>query len=459
MIHEPSIASTARLAQRPRSAPPRPRHVTPTLSPLIQPEAAMAGHSPDVEILVHITAPSTSADDVAYRQLARAFLSFQPASRVCLSDPRRSQDGVLEPSSSAVVRAEPSPELSFRSVLDNRGSPHLKLSSAVAFVSSSSSFCSPPSQISDSFPIPDRDILRPSPTKVLEQYLGSTRFSTASSTSSSSSSLPLSQVQNVETEVVDVPSSVPDPGRDEDADETQRTGKIIPVTPTIPQIQQRKRRGSLGEQDKLIPLDVTHISSSPASQQSSSFPTRAESEPPPSKKPRRFIQDAESVAAVQTSNNDATCDLDTLVIRPPSPPVGTAHVLPSSLIPEPLVKLERQLSSRYRPAPTSRVLEPLERGYWLFDCAAWPTQARLDAWVFLSNYVGNGVAGWGVWCRRADAPRHEWIRFYCWAYVAKHTYLLLYLASTRLVKATGATWYDSDGRPAIEVLPSEKHVS
>jgi hypothetical protein len=57
-----------------------------------------------------------------------------------------------------------------------------------------------------------------------------------------------------------------------------------------------------------------------------------------------------------------------------------------------------------------------------------------------------------VWCRRSE----DWsqIRLYGWAHVAKHTYLLLYLASGRVVKMTGARWVDAEGEVIIAVAPS-----
>ncbi|KAF4585366.1 hypothetical protein GQ602_004671 [Ophiocordyceps camponoti-floridani] len=365
---------------------------------------------PKVEILIHISAPSTTADDVAYRQLAQAYLAFSPehGERIATS---HQEDGIRATESEPALAS--SLELSFRSVMDNLASPNVV---AAAGGEQRVVFCSPASQISDSYPMPDRELTLASPSRVLERYLGGTGFSAESWSSSSSSSY------DDEVDAVDVPSSVPDPN----------LGYIIPVTPVIRTAQARKRRRSPEEHEAIIPPDISHISSSP--------PPKSVSEPPPPKKPRpQTIPRAESLSATQSTTTTTTTTTNTLII--------------------PLAKLERQLSSRYRPAPHPRPLNPLERGYWLFDCTAWPAQTRLDAWVFLSNYVGNGVAGWGVWCRRAPPPGHESIRFYCWALVAKHVYLLIYLASTRRVKATGAKWYDAEGKVAIEVLPNERRTS
>jgi hypothetical protein len=123
------------------------------------------------------------------------------------------------------------------------------------------------------------------------------------------------------------------------------------------------------------------------------------------------------------------------------------------LISEKLAKLARDLSSRYRPT-TKRDIEAFERGYWLINCNGWDPTVRFDTWVFLANYLKSGLAGWGTWCRRDKT--HDWIRLYCWGHVVKHTYLLLYLASGRQIKTSGAKWYGADGEVALEIPPYEK---
>ncbi|RDA83570.1 hypothetical protein CP532_4751 [Ophiocordyceps camponoti-leonardi (nom. inval.)] len=467
----------------------------------------MAGkEGPDIEILVHVTAPSTTADDVGYRDLARAYASFEPKSRIRLAE------GEGEPSSSSSfsvprleVEFESSPALSFRSVDDNRASPGLKEKKkkkeeidnlgvvAEAFApwlssSSSSSFCPPPSQIGDSYPLPGKDFCHASPTRVLEHYLSSTRSigsspladavhipsSSSSSSSSSPSPSPSDEV------IVHVPSSIPDPalGQEDEVTVVDDVRQVIPVTPmmaiapTVAVAAGGKRKRDSFD-DVPWPFDVTHISSSPLSP--SSFPDRAESEPPlplPPPPPSSSLPSAKKPKPTPGKATDPSLNTTTtpnrptihppqatkLEIIPPSPPVGNKPIDPTSLASEKLLKLSHDLSSRYRPTATSRTPDPLDRGYWLVDCSAWPSHARDETWLFLSNYLGAGLAGWAVWCRRSDAP-HDSIRLYCWACVAKHTFLLLYLASGRRVKATGARWYDAEGVVAIEVLPSGRHAS
>ncbi|KAF4510605.1 hypothetical protein G6O67_002481 [Ophiocordyceps sinensis] len=459
-----------------------------------------------VEILVHVAAPSASADDARYRRLARAYLAFDPPARDALPADACSRgsphsDGPEAQTRPVEATAWPAPELfyardsqdlSFQSALDNRSSPRLRplwrsrpppASAAPLSATASapldsqdapppSSFCPPASQVGDSYPLPDAGVFTTTPTRILQRYLSNARASTGTPTSAASSP----RAPSPGAKAIDVPSSPPLPSRHHEPPSQHHGGLVIPETPVAPPpLAPPPGRRTAAEPGCSALVDVTHVSSSFVSRPPASSPSRAESEPPPPppKKPRltgheslvlvRSTSDAGPVMARARAAAALDHD-DALDIRPPSPPAGTAHVDPASLVSDKLAKLARDLSSRYRPEPARRALEPLERGYWLLDCSGWPPQTRRDTWVFLTNYLGSGLAGWGVWCRRgADAaPRqqrqqqqqHAWIRLYCWACVAKHTYLLLYLASGRHVRATGAAWYGADGQAALEVPPS-----
>jgi hypothetical protein len=48
------------------------------------------------------------------------------------------------------------------------------------------------------------------------------------------------------------------------------------------------------------------------------------------------------------------------------------------------------------------------------------------------------------------------MRFYCWGHVAKHIYLLMYLASGRQIKAKGARWFDAEGEAILDMPGLEK---
>lgn len=468
--------------------------------------AESRGHQdPDVEILVHVTAPSRTADDVAYRQLAQSYLSFQPQRRVAFTadpiqehyygdgqhtgevgeSPTQETVSSFNKDFSAVTSGQPwvpeTQDLSFRSVYDNRFSPPLQerrdsadksfliedgesLSTQVQ-----SPWRAPPSQVNDSYPLPDAEIRHASPTRVLEHYLKNLNSSAPPKSSlpgpapnvDESASLPSVYEGNI-------PSSIPiPPGLDEAASQSLGYGSaanIIPVTPGVPEVSTRKRE----QFSPTVINETIYISSSALDTASEAASFRAESAPPLSKRQKGLADEAEATNLQRSSSdtepvrtNQPTSTsfavvkelTDALEIRPPSPPAGIMDLEPADLVSDKLAKLAKDLSSRYRPL-IKRETEPLERGYWLLDCTGWSQDTRHEAWVFLANYLRSGLAGWGVWCRRDET--HTLIRFYCWAHVAKHTYLLLYLASGRHLKTTGAQWIGADGEVVLEVLPVEK---
>lgn len=244
-----------------------------------------------------------------------------------------------------------------------------------------------------------------------------------------------------------------------------QVNQTIPVTPQVP-----KKTGGRGPESFIessepfvdeSAFDITHISSSVVGDRSPAPSHRAGSEPPPAKRPKvshlqhgDLVRSSSDTGPVISSSSPAAEELSySLEIRPPSPPVGVTDVDPSDLVSGKLAKLARDLSSRYRP-DSNREIDPFERGYWLLDCTGWSLEVRFGAWVFLNNYLRSGLAGWGTWCRRDNG--HDWIRLYCWGHVAKHTYLLLYLASGRQLKHTGARWYGADGQLVLDVPPYDK---
>ncbi|KAF9785610.1 hypothetical protein IL306_005378 [Fusarium sp. DS 682] len=447
----------------------------------------------DAEILVHITAPSRSTDDVVYRQLAQAYLAFQPQKRTELSlvvsqaseeerrAPERNQ-GAPSPSQARVTTSFghsfeiTSQDLSFDGAIDNRSSPCLPRqaltrgtvpSSDDAGFRSIDSWYAPPSQISDSYPMPDAALLHVSPSRILQSYIGKTQSSQASVPSSS----PLAHKKRPPVPEfghrVDIPSSLPAPSQEESLPlEVPGFIESINVIPTTPQADKAAEVPIPSANTEVIAFehlapDVTHITGSVASSYSPARSTRAGSEPPPSKRSKighlehgdLIRSSSDTGPALSTRNSQVDQVSSSLEIRPPSPSVGVDDIDPADLISEKLAKLSRDLSSRYRPTK-ERDLDPFERGYWLLDCSDWNPTVRFDTWVFLGNYLKSGLAGWGTWCRRDNS--HDWIRLFCWGHVAKHTYLLLYLASGRQVKTSGAKWYGANGEVALEIPPYEK---
>ncbi|CCC04984.1 unnamed protein product [Sordaria macrospora k-hell] len=162
---------------------------------------------PATEILVHITAPSRSIDDVKYRALANAYHDFEPTTRTSVFSKTISPNVVPD---QAVVRLQPvgnrslgpstqlhqiirssgvagsveTPVLSWRDAANNFGSPRLRMRrdqpSQISQPSQHSqptqnsqlSWQPPPSVVQDS--LPDNNVTLSqfcTPTRLLEDYL------------------------------------------------------------------------------------------------------------------------------------------------------------------------------------------------------------------------------------------------------------------------------------------------
>ncbi|KAJ6783890.1 hypothetical protein PWT90_04940 [Aphanocladium album] len=481
----------------------------------------------DVEILVHVTAPGRVSDDATYRRLAQAYLSFAPGSRAHVTipsspEPQQQQQQQQQPPPSRQSQYDDeftvlqsfcsdSQDMSFQGALDNLHSPRVvsskpRVSTPQPQVLPDEHVTTPttavrqlPSQIADSYPMPDCDMFNVTPTRVLQRYMGSRQPTAATPAAPPAASPTLSSdgdgdapVVKTEAEalLVGISSSLPTSETTGTQENRERRQATIPVTP-LASYSARKRKAADADAHDTSALDVTHISSSiPASSDPPSAGAaalqRAESDPLPAKRLRRLAQDSSAVHLIRGASDTTIHPLhntppfssplsyhalsqipSTLPyslssssslrsVRPPSPPVGVDNLDLASLVSAKLAKLAADLSSRYRPV-AHRALDPLERGHWRVDCDRWPADARADAWAFLTSYVRSGLAGWGVWCRRSGGGEEEdggrVIKLYGWAHVAKHTYLLLYLASGRQIKATGARWFDADGVVALEVVP------
>ncbi|KAH7137223.1 hypothetical protein B0J13DRAFT_74758 [Dactylonectria estremocensis] len=450
-------------------------------------------HSRDAEILVHTTAPSRVADDTTYRQLTQAYLAFRPQSRTRLpfgeplpenSSPEqtRAWPQTLAPpdQASAMPSFEQSSEISFqdmsfRGSLDNLSSPHLRYASTAGDVVVSSSqesrvelqtsWCAPPSQISDSYPMPDASLFQVSPTRILQRYIGKAGLPQPAPLSSSPSPQ-RPRLPSHDLDRVDVPSSLPEPELDTLPAHLPGYISVNQTIPATPQVRKNPAATDVPFESSErcfneSAFDITHISSSAISGASPAPPHRAESEPAPAKRPKvshlqhgDLVRSSSDTGPVLSTSNPLAEELsNSLEIRAPSPPVGVNDIDPKDLVSEKMAKLARDLSTRYGP-DSKRDIDPFERGYWLLDCTTWSPEAHFAAWVFLNNYLGSGLAGWGTWCRRDGS--HSWIRLYCFGHVAKHTYLLLYLASGRQLKHTGANWHGADGDVALEVPPHDR---
>lgn len=454
----------------------------------------------NVEILIHITAPSRASDDVRYRSLASAYIDFQPQKPRRLSGPDV-DPVVINPVLTTVTREVvsksdfeippqiPSPEqwlpsltslqASFDDVIDNanspvrparwRSQPRGSRRAPSQNVGQQPSWETPPSLVPDSVPENDTTMaFLTTPTRVLEHYLQ--HFTSPS--------------QNTQRQIHQRSAL------------SQKRNSISPAkssgasrVTTIPCTPENRLRPIYTSDDLDKPSYVLYSSQR---QQGTSRSTRvpgsdedivedtvilpgpetppvdrAGSEPPPSKRARRNRSYASPKALLRTSSDIGPHKMPdgsrrtitflpvhgygykNLELNPPEPSVGCATITAGDLITPSLEKLAAELKTpkRYNPVSTTRAIRPLERGYWTLDCTEWPQDLKNETWIFLANYIGTGLAGWGVSCRRDD--RFSWLRLYCWGSLVAHIYLLAYLASRRRVGFSGATWIDGEGKVVI----------
>ncbi|KAI1105229.1 hypothetical protein F4804DRAFT_304725 [Jackrogersella minutella] len=465
---------------------------------------------PEVEILIHIGAPSRAVDDAWYRSLTASYLEFGPTRRVPLlspvpssSDKTNELDGqgtrqnpvqdtnTIQPSTGSFSTFR-SPQASFRSVLDNAGSPRViarcipeehpvNADEEATMPITQSPWQSPSSEVQDSYIGNHIDVSAfTSPTRILEHYLQ--RFDTPSTTprtsqrsintisynTSSQASNPLISTERHEAPLVPcTPSIVPCTPRCNplcssgglprlEATAEHRGENAHNVLQHNPQTQEEEETTS----DFIIEETVIESSDPPNIARADSEPAPAQRhEPNLAPDPGAVLRAASDLASRPSSDQKAILTVaflkehgytyDSLELRAPDPPISMTEVESHNFITPGLERLAQDLNmqKRYRTKEVSRGLRPFERGYWLVDCSAWDSQLKRDAWAYLANYVGTGVAGWGIRCTRDSDFR--WLRVYCWGLVTGHIYLLLYLASQRKILYMKSSWVDSEGIKVI----------
>ncbi|KAI5926854.1 hypothetical protein F4810DRAFT_492193 [Camillea tinctor] len=384
-----------------------------------------------------------------------------------------------------------SPYASWRSVIDNANSPLLRLGDRHVNVeeakplpptqsTQSSSWQSPPSVVGDSqYTAAVAVAALSSPTRVLEHYLQSFADSSQPHIRSSNGSGPV-VISNT-------------PARPDNAGpKTWHQAQQWPSTPSVPNTPlgenttitsdqkdkeshegrpaddiRKPRLGDNSDDPDIIEASILSLSPRPRRT------TRADSEPtaaapPAADAPQALLRTTSDLGPRAPSPQPKSSvrihflpshgfTHESLVLSSPEPAPSSAHLEPSDLLTWSLSDLARDLdlASRYRPRAQARALRPLERGYWAVDCGSWDAQLKRDAWAYLANYVGTGLAGWGVSCRR-DAG-YARLRLYCWGVVVPHLYLLLYLASQREILFTdGCEWVDGGGETVVVMGARER---
>ncbi|KAI0447906.1 hypothetical protein F4803DRAFT_498118 [Xylaria telfairii] len=450
---------------------------------------------PDVEILIHIGAPSKAVDDARNRSLAASYLAFEPAKSVPFY-PQGNSDNSIKDGGHVLATDEEedsiiplddrigyfqSPQASFRSVVDNADSPRVRVCGVPdhPFLQQTPASATqalwemPASIVQDSHPMNHAEFASlTSPTRVLENYLQHFESS------------PNSSKQHSQSNTSDTPcrhSSQCHGRRISPRKLVSHAQQTIPCTPHVKNItelpsnrreeskyqqsnnsQRQLKEAVIDESDDNVIEETVLLSSSQPSEL-----LRADSEPPP--KLRRSNLVASPYALARAASDIGPQPLprdyktpvtikflsshgftyDSLEIRPPEPPTSESHIGPHDLITQGLRKLgdDVGLPSRFRPKEQTRDLIPYERGHWLLDCSSWEPRLKREAWAFLANYIGTEIAGWGVWCKRD--PDFKELRAYCWGSVVAHIYYVLWLSSHREIVFTGSSWIDAEGAKVI----------
>lgn len=451
----------------------------------------------EAEILIHAAAPSRASDDLLYRALAQAYLDFEPVNTIEIS--KTSIQSVQPPKqrSCQLHSFIRSPNLSFQGVQDNKSSPGLRTHTLMQpesrhdGPSQNSSWVAPPSVVADSQP--DNNMCMATFCSQPRLFLHLQRVNSSSEfarpafhdgdSSKTDESVALRQAATAATTIES----------DQVGDESRISETILISDPTASQdsnVQPQHDRHLRSSRSRDNPAAEetgpeeygrqTNPSENRAEQAihealSQSSPvnvipaTRADSAPPTNK--RRKVADGSDLTGLIRSSSDGLVAQtlhrsaatvvpfpgdNNLDIYSPDPPTSCDTVDPSTLVTPKLLKLASDLdmNKRYKPSEQLRQLEPFERGYWLLDTSDWDDELLSLSWTFLTNYVGCGDAGWGVWCKRDES--RTWIRLYCFGKVVGHAYLLLYLASQRRVLSTGCEWHGGDGKTLVRVAPRKK---
>lgn len=462
-----------------------------------------------VELLVHISAPSKGTDDAAYRAFATAYLSFEPIRRYTRGEepldeleyslPRHLEKhppsisttierGQTNTPSSGDVQclsslrgatysdgmnlSLKSPDASFKSVFDNLSSPMFYNAKQLANRRNTSyqkSFAEAADESSWQTVYDSQPLMTTSPSVTTSSInrLPANLDHKASPSPSTSGFLFPSSVNNFRRFM---PTFSSGPLQNM-AEQPQSS----PELPALPRQRKRQRVDEL-EEDKDTSSDLQTSDPSPiiipfSSPKPNSVASSEESSElsgPPQKRQRQFAsaQNRTKPQVKSAEGNSSTVPaavrpeqpllarqvhIDPDVIRAPQPQTSLSTNLLDDVVTPTLAQLvEGGIDKSWREEFKSRTLRDTERGYWLVNYSTWEPELRQRSWEFLQGYVGKGLAGWGVWCVRS--PEKNELRIFCWGMIVKHIYLLLRVVTERAVKHTGATWFDG-GSEAVIVVP------
>ena len=409
-----------------------------------------------VEILVHVSAPSHGNDDTRYRKEAKRFLDFKPVNRVNILN------GKLP------VRREQFPS-SQRDVapVDESLGPSQKTGNLRQLFQK---------RLEDGRPRQAHGEQHALLASALGDHLTSPAVPRTNTKATA-------QLLIERTPAVARPRTAPDVGTSHAGFQTlRRTQSDSWQTPpsVIPDSQPSQNTSRL------------QVASSPISKRcfQSSSPSPSKDLSPTTKRARRLspsalydegdsqesslsyrppaeILDAFTSSSSQEQAPRPASETDLpLEIHPPKPRIANAHFTTHLTPSLKNLAIKSPLSKFFLNGYSTRPIDPLERGHWLIDLSSWDTALKSRFWSFLAGFIGGGFAGWGIWCirelvrnstrkssdKKTESPgREEVLKVYCWGEVVREIWLGLYGGSEKMIQKVGARWIDAGGNIVVEM--------
>ena len=398
-----------------------------------------------VEILVHVSAPSGGADDSRYRKEAQGFLEFR-------SHPSRRANVIYE---DKLLSQAPD---GLRS--SSRGDDVL---------------------VNESFPTQRVENIR----HLFQRAVGDATPKRAD-TAVASPAVPWTSIKETPRLLIERTPALPRPQTapsvatpSEDRKVLRRTHSDSWETPPSVILDSQPSQESMRVQTASSPVAKRPFqSSSPSPGKEQTPPTKRLRRQSPlllaSERPLGFPSDPASsrelcplsFSASQTAASPPkpTEDLP-LEIHPPKPRIANRKYV--THITKPLRELAAvpETYAIQQRISLSRPVDKMERGHWLISLSAWDAKAKTGFWKFLTDFIGKGKAGWGVWTMRemvdrstADgsdkenqAPGQEEVaKVFCWGEVLREVYVVLYIAAGKRRK-TSMQWIDAEGSVVVDM--------
>jgi hypothetical protein len=123
----------------------------------------------------------------------------------------------------------------------------------------------------------------------------------------------------------------------------------------------------------------------------------------------------------------------------------------------------RELVKTYQPVHQARVPGQFERGYWRIDTSTWGQQQQLEFWAFIGDFVGKGRAGFGTECVsgiRDDGFEDESlvnrlgiVRLYCWGELTRPLWLLCHFGCGGGLRSIETAWISAIDQSTVIQMP------